>query len=217
MKNPLEVRFSNNELKKRNYIWMVLIKEYFHKYIKSTDTVMDIGAGYCEFINNISCKSKIALDTSSIIKRYADKNVTSLVTSLNKIPKIYFNSIDVVFMSNFLEHLKTKDDVIKTFIIVYKLLRQGGRIIILQPNIDLLKEKYWDRIDHHIALNENSVKEALDLAEFNTHIFIKRFLPGTIQSKIPTHRYLIKLYMILPEIIRPLAGQSIFIAFKKNK
>jgi len=217
MKNPLEVRFLNNELKKRNYIWMVLINEYFHKYIKSTDTVMDIGAGYCEFINNISCKSKIALDTSSIIKRYADKNVTTLVTPLNKIPKKYYNSIDVVFMSNFLEHLYTKNDVIDTLIIVKKLTKRNGKVVILQPNIDLMREKYWDRIDHHIALNGQSIKEVLHMTSFNTQLFIKRFLPSTMQSKIPINKLLIKIYLLLPQVLRPFAGQSIFIALKNKK
>ena len=123
-KDFYRIRFSRNEVYSRNLLWVYLCEKFFQKYIDKDSTVMDIGAGYCEFINNISCKSKIALDTSSIIKRYADKNVTTLVTPLNKIAKKYYNSIDVVFMSNFLEHLYTKNDVIDTLIIVKKLTKR---------------------------------------------------------------------------------------------
>ncbi len=214
MKYPLEIRFSEKDRKKRIYVWKTLINVYFQKYIKKTDTVIDVGAGYCEFINNISCKKKIAVDTSPMIKRYADKNVITLVASVNKIPNKYLNSIDVVFMSNFLEHLYSKRHVIHVLNTVKKLIKNNGKLIIVQPNINLMKEKYWDVIDHNIALNENSIKEALDIAGFSTKIFMKRFLPATMKSRIPINRHLIKLYLILPEFLRPFAGQSMFIAYK---
>jgi len=217
MNNPLEVRFSQSDMSRRNMVWKTLIDECFMKYIKSSDVVMDVGAGYCDFINNVSCGKKIAIDPSPMIKMFTDKDVTTIVKPINKIPVKYHNSADVVFMSNFLEHLMTKNDVIKTFVTARKLLKKNGRIIILQPNIDLMREKYWDRIDHHIALNGQSIKEVLDLTGFKTQLFIKRFLPSTMQSKIPINKYLIKLYLLIPQIFRPMSGQSLFIAFKINK
>ena len=42
------------ELYKKNEIWKVLCSSFFQKYITEKDLVVDIGAGYCEFINNSS-------------------------------------------------------------------------------------------------------------------------------------------------------------------
>ena len=45
---------SNDLTEKRNKIWKILCKHFFQKMINRKDTLMDIGAGYCEFINNIN-------------------------------------------------------------------------------------------------------------------------------------------------------------------
>ncbi|EKD66949.1 MAG: hypothetical protein ACD_48C00660G0001, partial [uncultured bacterium] len=115
----------------------------------------------------------------------------------------------VVFMSNFLEHLESKDEVLAVLIAARSLLKKGGTILIMQPNIDLVKERYWDFFDHKVALNGPSVVEALELAGFTTDVYIKRFLPYTAKSRyIPKIPPLTWLYLLLPEYLRPFAGQS---------
>jgi len=215
MKNPLEIRFDNRKLKNRNLLWKILIDEYFNKYIENNSTVLDVGAGYCEFINNIICKNKIALDSSSIINKYANKEVKTIVKTFGEIPRDYYNKIDVVFMSNFLEHLDSKKEVIDVFKLTNKLLKKGGKLLIMQPNIDLLKERYWNRIDHNIALNGESIKEALILSNFVLKEYCKMFLPPTFQTKMPINRILIKIYLFIPSNLRLIAGQSFFVALKK--
>lgn len=69
-----ELRF-NNELAVRNNIWRTLCSGFFQKYVKRTDAVCDVGAGYCEFINNIDSKYKYAVDINPSTKKYAAKNV----------------------------------------------------------------------------------------------------------------------------------------------
>ena len=46
-------RFTEKENATRKMVWKVLCKDFFQKYVKKSSTLMDIGAGYCEFINNI--------------------------------------------------------------------------------------------------------------------------------------------------------------------
>lgn len=48
-------RFSKQEVEDKSRIWEVLCKHFFQEYVSPNDTVLDLGAGYCDFINNIQC------------------------------------------------------------------------------------------------------------------------------------------------------------------
>ncbi len=201
-----------NDIDSRNDRWQVLCLSYFQKYISPKDVVMDIGAGYCEFINNIHCSKKYAVDINPDTAKYAAPGVIFLKYPGVGLPQKYYGKMNVVFMSNFLEHLASKEEVIAVLQTARRLLTPTGKLIILQPNIDLTREKYWDFIDHKIALNGNSVIEALEISGFNKINFTKRFLPLTTKSALPQNAFLVKAYLSLPSFLRPFAGQSIFIA-----
>ena len=51
-------------------------------------------------------------------------------------------------MSNYLEHLECSRSVIDQLAVVRRVLKPGGRVMILQPNIRLVGARYWDFIDH---------------------------------------------------------------------
>ncbi|MCM8768785.1 MAG: class I SAM-dependent methyltransferase [Candidatus Omnitrophica bacterium] len=94
------IRFKNQE-KKRQEIWRRLCWSFFQRFIRNTDRVIDIGAGYCEFINNIQCQEKYALEINPRIKEFAHPEVKVVIgnaTHLSSLPEEYF---DKVFMSNF--------------------------------------------------------------------------------------------------------------------
>src|SRR4051812_44051716 len=98
-------RFPTRELQQKQIIWKVLCQEFFQDFIKPGDYVIDIGAGYCEFINNINCAKKIAIDINPDTKKFADDNVEIVATTSINIPNKFNGKADIVFMSNFLEHL----------------------------------------------------------------------------------------------------------------
>ena len=210
-------RFSKQDNLIRANAWKVLCKFFLQKYIKRTDTVIDFGAGYCEFINNISCKKKIAVDLNADTILYANKDVKVIKLKAKNLPSELNNKADVVFMSNFLEHLDTKEDLVATLEKAYQVLRKGGQLIIIQPNIDLVKERYWDFIDHKIVLNTKSIKELLSITNFGIEIFTNRFLPyTTLDWKfIFITANFIRLYLLIPSGLRPFAGQSFIVARKK--
>lgn len=208
-------RFKGEELNHKYKRWKILCEWIFQKIIDKNDTLMDLGAGYCEFINNINCKVKIAVDINEDTVKMANKNVQVLNINLLALPKSFNEKIDVIFISNLLEHLNSKSEVILVLEKANKLLRKRGKIILLQPNIDLVKEKYWDFIDHNIPLNLHSLNEALEITGFEIKLKIKRFLPYTTKSRfaiLPDS--LLKLYLLLPPNLRPFAGQSLIIAEK---
>ncbi len=165
------------ELKRKNEVWGVLCRSFFQKFINKDDVVLDIGAGYCEFINNINCKRKYAVDMNEDTINFAGPDVEVIKCSSWEMVEIADNSINTVFMSNFLEHLKTRDDIFRTLDEVYRVLVSGGRVIILQPNIKYAYKEYWDFIDHYIPLSDKSIVEALKMAGFVIDMVIPRFIP----------------------------------------
>lgn len=209
-------RFSETEKERKHLMWKLLCEVFFQKFVGRKDTVIDIGAGYCEFINNIKCGRKIAIDINSDIKKFANKNVEVSNINIFNLPKKFENVADVIFITNFLEHLDTKDEVVGVLVIANKLLKNHGKLILVQPNIDLTKESYWDYIDHKVVLNTKSIEEAINLSGFQIKLFIKKFLPYTTKAPfLPISKLLLQLYLLIPQAIRPFTGQSLVVAYKK--
>src|SRR5688572_14589835 len=46
----------------RNRVWEVLTRDFFSRWVPPESTVLDLGCGYGEFINNINARSKHAMD-----------------------------------------------------------------------------------------------------------------------------------------------------------
>lgn len=209
-------RFNKEDNIRRLMMWKILCEYFLQKFIHKNDVVLDMGAGYCEFINTIKCRKKIAVDINPDTKEFASGDVKVIATSALNVPAKYNSTVDVVFMSNFLEHLESKSEVLSVLEKAFTLLKKGGKLILIQPNIDLVKESYWDFSDHRVALNTKSIKESLEITGFTVDTLIKRFLPYTTKKiNLPFGRLLLKIYLKVPSYIRPLAGQSYVVAVKK--
>lgn len=208
-----EERFDES-VEKREGIWRVLCKDYFQKFIKPSDTVLDLAAGYCEFINNIKCKTKIAVDLNPKTKKMANKNVKFYKALSTKLPKSLTGKVNVVFTSNFFEHLDSKSELIDTLKEAHRVLKPGGKIMILQPNIRLVGAKYWDYVDHTLPLTEKTLYEALALSGFKLTYKKVRFLPYTANSRKPASPILVKLYLKIP-IAQFFMGKQTFVIGQK--
>lgn len=205
-------RFEEAELPAKNRIWQVLCEDFFSRYVGAGDVVVDIGAGYCEFINNIRCGRKIAVDLNPEVARRAGADVEVINESCMAIASLPEGSVDVVFMSNFLEHLPDKAAVLATLRECHRLLRSGGRAIILQPNIRFLPGEYWDFFDHHTPLTDRSLVEGVQLAGLEPTTVIPRFLPYTTKSRLPQAPWLIRLYLRVPLALWLLGKQALVVA-----
>ena len=209
-------RFRAEDLAPKHAIWKVLCADFFQKYIRPSDCVVDIGAGYCEFINNIQAREKIAVDLNPDIKRFAAPEVRIVNASCTDIQQIASSSVDAVFMSNFLEHLPNKAMVLDTFREARRILSPGGRIIVLQPNIRFLPGEYWDFFDHHTPLTDRSLVEALRLAGFEPTLVLPKFLPYTTKSRLPKGAVFVRLYLRFPLAWRILGKQALVVAEKSR-
>jgi SAM-dependent methyltransferase len=207
-------RFSDDDVEFKERIWAVLCDRVFQRYIRPTDTVLDLGAGRCEFINAIRAGRKIAVDLNPDLARHA-RDAEAIQAPSTDMAAVGSGSVDVVFTSNFLEHLPDKPSVLKTLQECHRVLRTGGTLIVLMPNIRYLDGRYWDYFDHHTALTHFSLAEALTLTHFVVERTVPRFLPYTVKRRsLPKSTLLLRLYLVLP-FLWPVFGRQMLLVAKR--
>lgn len=209
-----KIRFTQDQLLRKNAIWQVICGSFLQRFIKTSDTVVDIACGYGEFINNISANKKIAVDLNTDAQNYLDSDIEFHECEATSFGSEITDQVDVVFTSNFLEHLPDKKTLDLLLEQVMLTLKPGGKYLILGPNLRYLPGKYWDFYDHHLGLTHLSLSEALQLKGFNIQICIDRFLPFTTQGALPTHPWLVWAYLKLPFVWEFLGKQFFIVATK---
>lgn len=214
LKDLYRNRFPEAVLAEKNALWRVICGVFLSRYVRPSDSVVDIGAGYCEFINNIEAREKTAVDLNPDVARFANPGTRIINENCTSISALETSSVDIVFMSNFLEHLPDKQLVLATFVESLRILKPGGKVLILQPNIRFVGGEYWDFFDHHTPLTDRSLVEALELAGFEIQEVIPRFLPYTTRSALPQSTWLVNLYLRVPLAWRVLGKQAFVVASK---
>jgi len=203
-------RFTDN-LEYRRHIWKVLIDDWFAKYVNRDDVVLDLGCGYGEFINTVQCRTKYAMDLNPDTPRFLTAQVTLLAQDCSTRWLLPDASLDVVFTSNFFEHLPDKAALGRTLDEIRRCLRPQGRLIAMGPNIKYLPGAYWDFWDHYIALSEASLKEALLMRGFSVEVCIGRFLPYTMSTGRQYPEAFLRAYLRLPAVWRFFGKQFIVV------
>lgn len=209
-------RFSGGELVDKQVLWTTLCREFLERFIDTESTVLDLGAGRCEFINTVRAKRRIAVDPNPATAGLAAPDVEVLRLLSNDMHSLLDGEVDVVFASNFLEHVADKSVLIETLDECHRILRPGGRMIVLMPNVRYLPGKFWDYLDHHVPLTHVSLVEALELSGFDPEVVIPKFLPYTVKdSRLPVREELIRLYLRLP-IVWKLLGKQMFVVARRR-
>ncbi len=198
----------------RREVWSVLTRDFFQKLVGSGKSVLDLGCGWGEFINQIEARTKFGMDLNSSSPDYLNPDVQFLWQDCSTSWPVPENSLDVVFTSNFFEHLPDKEALKKTLHEALKALRPGGKIICMGPNIKCVPGAYWDFFDHYVILTELSLKEALELTGFQVDRCEERFLPYTMVNGFQAPLWMIRLYIKLPLAWRFLGKQFLVIASK---
>lgn len=207
-------RFNEADLPGKMKIWQTLCQDFFQKLIPENASVLDVACGYGEFINNIKAKSKHAIDLNPDTARFLESNISFHETRADSMTSIKTDSIDVAFTSNFLEHLESKAACDAVLTEVLRVLRPGGKVIIMGPNIRYLAGAYWDFYDHHLPLSNASLEEGLAMNGFRVTRNIAKFLPYTTRSALPQHPLLVSAYLKMPFAWRILGKQFLLVAEK---
>ena len=203
-------RFSSEDAQAKEALWTEVCR-YLQRYVPVTGAVLDIAADRGHFIRHIRAREKWATDLRPVQEHLGDDVRFVLADGLkltNHLPNDYF---DVAFMSNYLEHLPTSAAVVDQLRVARNLVKPGGAVLVLQPNIRLVGGSYWDFIDHQTALTDRSLEEAGELAGLRTRRLIPRFLPYTTKSRIPQHPLLVRAYLSFPPAWLLLGKQSLYL------
>ena len=209
-----QIRFSGLE-EYRNAIWKILVKDFFSKWIPKGSAVLDLGCGYGEFINNVPDCERHAMDLNSDSGKHLDKDIHFHQQDCSKPWEIAPRSLDVIFSSNFFEHLPNKQSLDKTVAHAKTALKPGGLLIALGPNISVLKGRYWDFWDHHVALSDQSLGELFEVRDLMIEKSISRFLPYNMVRVRKRPLFLVSLYLKCP-LFWKFFGKQFLIVGKKN-
>ncbi|HTU43110.1 MAG TPA: class I SAM-dependent methyltransferase [Candidatus Aquilonibacter sp.] len=208
-----ETRFAGKS-EYRNKVWRVLVDEYFARWISAQATVLDLGCGHCEFINAVHSQRRLGMDLNPDTALQAAPGVQILAQSCSVAWAVPDESLDVVFTSNFFEHLYTKRDLRDTLLQAWRCLRPGGRIIALGPNIRYVPGKYWDFYDHYLPLTELSLGEVMTETGFTVEKQIPRFLPFTMSQGRQSPIWMLRLYLKLT-FAWPVFGKQFLVVARK--
>ena len=210
-------RFGKQVLSRRAEVWRVLCSDWFDRYIPSGGKVLEVAAGYCEFINNVAAGERVAVDLNPETRRYAAPGVTVHEIAAERLGEVVpAGHFDAAFMSNFLEHCRTREQVLAVLDAVRGALRPGGRVMILGPNFRACTAEYFDYFDHHLALTEKSVAEALELSGFEVEVEQARTLPFSFRSRFPSSPGIVRLYLKMPWVWRFFGAQFFLVARKPS-
>lgn len=192
----------------RDPVWKV-IAAYLQQFVPTQATILDMGAGYCSFINNIQAAKKHALDRYEGLGQCAGPDVAVHVGDCAQLadffPHDYF---DAVFASNLLEHLN--DEVLAATIDATKVvLKPNGRLILIQPNYRYAFKEYFDDYTHVRVFSHVSIRNFLTAHGFETLRLEPRFLPLSFSTPSPKWPWLVRLYLALP--YRPLGKQMLVV------
>jgi SAM-dependent methyltransferase len=211
-----KTRFSESDLAARDPLWQVLCRHFFQRYVRETDTVLDVGAGFGDFLRNIRCARRIALDIEKLSGRILPPGTEEVFTPSHEMSRhLPAGSVDVVFCSNFFEHLPDKQTFLATLREIRTVLRPGGLLLALQPNIRLIGGAYWDFVDHHLPLTDRTLVEACESLDYEVVEVVPRFLPYTTRSAIPQAPWLVRLYLAFRPAWLLMGKQTWFVARRK--
>jgi SAM-dependent methyltransferase len=192
----------------RAVVWGHICK-YLARWIGPGDDVLELGAGWCDFANAVTAGTVTAMDLDAVVVRSARTGVAAVVGDCTDLSRFADASFDVVFASNLLEHLE-RADTLRLLGEAHRVLRPGGRLLLVQPNFRLNPNEYFDDYTHVAIFTDRSLRDLLLAQGWAVEHVAARFLPLTMKSRGSRLTFLVPWYLRSP--IKPLAGQMLVVA-----
>lgn len=199
----------------REVVWKVLTK-HLAPYVPPQAHVLELGAGYCHWINGVRAARKVAVDLWEEFPNYAAADVQPVILDVSRgLLGLGEYQFDVVMASNFLEHFEP--DVASQIVAdVAALLRPQGRFIVMQPNFRYSYRHYFDDYTHRSIFTEVSLPNLMRSHGFRIETLYPRFMPYSMRdSSFLIRPWLVRLYLSSP--IKPMAGQMLIVGQKSRE
>lgn len=192
----------------RSRIWGYIC-DYLARWIPADAEVLELGAGWCDFANQVTARRVVALDQDPTVQLAAADGVQAVVGDCTDLHMFSADEFDVVMASNLLEHLdRAACDALLDE--AARVLRPGGRLVLVQPNFRLNPGRYFDDYTHVSIFTDQSLGDYLASRGWTVQHHEARFLPLTMKSRASSLSFLVPWYLRSP--VRPLAGQMLFVA-----
>ena len=208
--SPSQIHHPYPYLKSRTGVWSEIVR-YVQKDAGEIHTLVELGTGYCDFINQFLAKQKIGYDIRPETAQFAGPEVDLRIGNAVGLPGISNNSVDLVFASNFMEHL-SKEDLGILLPRISEVLTRRGMLILIQPNYRFCPDHYFDDETHQTIFSDENIGPFLEEYGFLILKLIPGLLPLSMKSRLPKRPFLVRLYLRSP--IKPLACQMYVVAEK---
>lgn len=208
-------RFDEADQAWKLQVWKILWQRVFSKEVAPGDTLLDVGAGYCEFINSAVAARRIAVDLNPDTAARAAPGVEVHQVPAQELAFLKDGEVDVAFSSNFFEHLPSKALLTQVMQELHRVLKPGGKLIVMGPNVRLLPGTYWDYYDHHLPLTDRSLGELASMTGFELVRVEPRFLPYTVKGRGPRWPALVEAYLALRPLSSAVLGKQFLVVAKR--
>jgi cyclopropane fatty-acyl-phospholipid synthase-like methyltransferase len=192
----------------RQPVWRHIC-DYLERWIPADSDVLELGAGWCDFANLVTARSVTAVDLEAVVRTAAASHVRAIVGDVTDLRELEDASFDVVFASNLLEHLE-RPQCDRLLAEAERVLRPGGRLILLQPNFRLQPGRYFDDFTHVSIFTDVSLADYLRAGGWRVEHVAARFLPLSLRSRGSSLTFLVPWYLRSP--VKPMAGQMLVVA-----
>jgi SAM-dependent methyltransferase len=196
---------------RREKLWRYLT-DYLARYVPRAASVLELGAGYCYFINRVPAGRRVAVDISPDMLGFKGADVEGIVgDALEFLRGTAPGQFDFILASNFFEHFEWPA-LNEMLPLIARALKPGGRLAVIQPNFRLSAARYFDDYTHRTIFTDVSLPDWLTGSGLEVIRNEPRFLPLTVKSRMGAFTFLVPLYLRMP--VRPLAGQMFVLAQK---
>ena len=199
-----QTRFSEDP--RREILWRTLVQYYFQSRIRPDGCVLELGAGYGNFINNVRARRRIAHDRWPEFAQHLAPGVESHSGPVTDLSFLADNSIDFAFASNLFEHI-SQEDFAAVLAQLRRKLTPQGTLTLLQPNYRYAFREYFDDYTHITPYSHLSICDFLQANAYDVIHCVPRFLPLTLKSRLKVSPLLIRLYLLSP--VKPLGKQML--------
>jgi len=168
----------------------------YENYLHKTGMILDVGCGKGTHMNLFT---SIGFDAWGLdIRKETDNKKIRICDIENDKFPYKSNTFNYIFSKSLIEHIHRPDNCLKE---MYRVLKPGGRIIIMTPDWKSQMKHFWDDYSHYHAYTSKSLKDILTIFGFRETYCIEFYQLPFIWY-YPYLRFIPKIISFLPDSLK---------------